>query len=108
MTAMHTALAHVLRERITGIEDALLQIEQHTDPETGLHNIRAHLLSLLEVIERDPGITAAADDLLQAATAFGQGHNPARARLLKEAFQRFRERFASARLNERGRKMGID
>ncbi len=63
---------------------------------------------LLEVIERDPGITAAADDLLQAATAFGQGHNPARARLLREAFHRFRERLTSARLNERGRKMGIE
>jgi len=105
---MHTALAHVLQERTTGIEEALLQIEQHTDAETGLHNIRAHLLNLLEVIERDPGITAATDDLLQAATAFGQGHNPARARLLREAFHRCRDRLAFARLNERGRKMGIE
>ena len=34
---MHTPLAQVLQERITGIEEALLQIEQHTEAETGLH-----------------------------------------------------------------------
>ncbi len=104
---MHTALAHVLQERVACLEDALVQIEQHTDAETGLHNLRARLPNLLEVIERDPGITPA-DDLLSAAAAFGQGHNPARARFLRQAFQRFRERLASARLNERGRKMGIE
>jgi hypothetical protein len=68
---MHTPLAHVLQERITGIEEALLQIEQHTDAETGLHNIEAHLLNLLELIESKPGVTAAADDLLQAQGPLG-------------------------------------
>src|SRR5215203_4628040 len=105
---MHTPLAQVLQEGITGIEEALLQIEQHTNAETGLHNIEAHLLNLLELIENKSGITAAADNLLQAATAFGQGHNPARARLLREAFHRFQKQLVSARLNERGRKMGIE
>ena len=47
---MHTPLAHVLQERIAGIEEALLQIEQHTNAETGLHNIEAHLLNLLEPV----------------------------------------------------------
>ena len=105
---MHTPLAHVLQERITGIEEALLQIEQHTEAETGLHNIEAHLLNLLELIEGKPGITAAADDLLQAARASRLVHDLARARLLREAFHRFQKRLASARLNERGRKMGIE
>ena len=109
---MHTALAHVLQERITGLEEALLQIEQHTEAETGLHNIEAHLLNLLELIECKLGITAAADDLLQAARASRLVHDPAQARLLRQAFRRFQKRLASARLsarlNERGRKMGIE
>ena len=91
-----------------GIEEALLQIEQHTDAETGLHNIEAHLLNLLELIEGKPGITAAADDLLQTARASRSVPDPVRACLLREAFRRFQKRLASARLNERGRKMGIE
>ncbi len=59
---MHAPLAHVLQERITGIEEALLQIERHTNAETGLHNIEAYLLNLLELIESKLGITAAADE----------------------------------------------
>jgi len=104
---MHTPLAQVLQERITGIEEALLQIEQHTEAETGLHNIEAHLLNLLELIESKSGITVAADDLLQAARASRLVHDPAQARLLREAL-RLQKRLASARLNERGRKMGIE
>ena len=105
---MQTPLALVLQERITGIEEALLQIEQHTNAETGLHNIEAHLLNLLELIECKPGITEAADDLLQAARASRLVHDPARARPLREAFHRFQKQLVSARLNEQGRKMGID
>ena len=107
-TLMHTPLVNVLQERITSIEDALLQIEQHTDAETGLHNIEAHLLNLLELIECSPRIAAAADDLLKAARASRPDHDPDRARLLREAFHRFRKQVVSARLNERGRKMGIE
>ena len=105
---MHTPLAQVLQERITGLEEALLLIEQHTEAETGLHNIEAHLLNLLELIECKLGITAAADDLLQAARASRLVHDPVQACLLREAFQRFQKQVVSARLNERGRKMGIE
>jgi hypothetical protein len=31
---MHTVLAQVLQERVTCLEEALLQIEQHTDADT--------------------------------------------------------------------------
>ena len=105
---MHTPLAHVLQERVTFVEDALLLIEQHTYAETGLHNIEAHLLNLLELIECKPGITAAADDLLQTARAFRLVHDPVRACLLREAFHHFRKQLVSAQLNERGRNMGIE
>jgi hypothetical protein len=39
---MHTALADTLKERITCIEDALLQIEQHTEAVLHGSGERAH------------------------------------------------------------------
>src|SRR4051812_24936070 len=105
---MHQPLAAMREERIASIEDALTQLEQPEHVQTGLHNLRAHLLNLLELIERDAGTPAAVDDLLSTATAFHGGDHPARARLLREAFQRFQDRLPSARLSEHGRTMGLE
>ena len=105
---MHKPLAAMLEERIAAIEDALTQLEQPEHVQTGLHNLRAHLLNLLELIERDAGITAAVDDLLSTATAFHEGDHPARVRLLRDAFTRFQDRLKFARLNDRGRMMGLE
>src|SRR3954467_7869275 len=105
---MHQPLAAMLEERIAAIGDALTQLEQPEHVQTGLHNLRAHLLTLLELIERDAGVTAAVDDLLSTATAFHEGDHPARARLLREAFRRFRDRLPSARLSQHGRMMGLE
>src|SRR3954451_24954816 len=104
---MHELLAE-MKERITGIADALTQLEQSEHAQTGLHNLQAHLSNLLELIERNAGITAALDDLLSTATAFHEGDHPARARLLREAFRRFQDRLQSARLSEHGRMMGLE
>jgi hypothetical protein len=104
---MHKLRAE-MKERITGIADALTQLEQRDHAQAGLHNLQAHLLNLLELIERDAGITAAADDLLSTATAFIEGEHPARARLLREAFKRFQDRLPSARLSEHGRMLGLE
>src|SRR3954468_19266522 len=105
---MHKLLAAMLEERIASMEDALTQLEQPEHAQTGLHNLRAHLLNLLELIERDAGITAAADDLLSTATAFIEGGHPARGRLLREAFQRFQDRLQSTHLSEHGRMLGLE
>ena len=105
---MHKPLAEMLEEWIASIEDALTQLEQRGHAQTGLHNLQAHLLNLLELIERDAGVAAAADDLLSTATAFIQGDHPARARLLREAFRRFQDRLQSDRLSEHGRMMGLE
>src|SRR3954465_15252380 len=104
---MHKLLGE-MKERVTGIADALTQLEQPDHAQAGLHNLQAHLLNLLELIERDAGVTAAADDLLSTATAFTEGDHPARARLLREAFHRFRDRLQSARPSEHGRMMGLE
>ena len=103
---MYQPLA-AMEERIAAIEDALTQLEQPEHAQTGLHNLQAHLLNLLELIERDAGVTAA-HDLLATATAFHEGDHPARARLLREAFRRFQDRLPSARLSEHGRMMGLE
>ena len=105
---MHKPLIEMREERIASIEDALTQLEQPEQAQTGLHNLQAHLLNLSELIERDAGITAAADDLLSTAAAFHEGDHPARARLLREAFRRFQDRLPSARLSEHGRMMGLE
>src|SRR5215211_4573348 len=105
---MHKPLAEMRQERIASIEAALTQLEQQDQAQAGLHNLQAHLLNLLELIERDAGITAAAHDLLSTATAFHEGDHPARARLLREAFRRFQDRLPSARLSEHGRMMGLE
>ena len=104
---MHELLAE-MKKRIAGIADALTQLEQRDYAQTGLHNLQAHLLNVLELIERDAGITAAADDLLSTATAFIEGDHPARGRLLREAFRRFRDRRPSAHLSEHGRMPGLE
>src|SRR4051794_21981783 len=104
---MHKPLAAMREEGIASIEDALTQLEQRDHAQTGLHNLQAHLLNLLELIERDAGI-AAADDLFSTATAFHEGDHPARARLLREAFRRFCDRLPSARLSKHGRMMGLE
>src|SRR3954470_22255103 len=67
---MKKLLAEMLAERLASIEEAIAQLEGRGDAETGLHNLGAHLPNLLILIERDAGITAAADDLLSTATAF--------------------------------------
>ena len=78
-------------------------------PDDTENSHEAHLLSLLEVIELNPGIAAQLTTLLKAARASkGWITIPARARLLREVFDHLRKRLASARLNERGRKMGIE
>lgn len=105
---MQKLLAEMLEERVTAIEEALTHLEQQAHAETGLHDLHAHLPSLLELVERDAGVNAAADDLLSAASAFVQGGHPARARLLREAFERLQARLKSARLNERGRMRGLE
>ena len=105
---MHKSLATMLEEGIASIEDALTQLEQSEHAQTGLHNLQAHLLNLLELIERNAGITAAVDDLLSTAAAFHEGDHPARARLLREAFRRFQDQLPSARLSEHGRMMGLE
>jgi hypothetical protein len=77
--------------------------------ETELHNVRAYLLSILELVECDPGIEAASDDLYPVAKelAGGPDRGPRMSRLLHEAFLRFGDRLASARPSDQAQKMPL-
>ena len=96
------------------IEQAIARIEQGEGAEAALHALRAALLEIKAMVERDPGIRMAADDLYEAAAALvaGQSAGPdvvdiRRWRLLKEAGFRLCARLASAQPSEKARVMGL-
>ncbi|MET0527837.1 MAG: hypothetical protein ABW003_05735 [Microvirga sp.] len=55
-----------------------------------MHNVRAYLLNILELVDRDPGIKAASDDLYAVAKEFSGGpdRGTRMSWLLQEAFLR--------------------
>jgi hypothetical protein len=81
------------------IERALDRIDAGEGLEFESLTVRAYLLEVLELVERDPGIEAASDDLYSVARdiACSPDRGPRKSRLLKEAFLRFRDRLGTAR-----------
>jgi hypothetical protein len=67
------------------------------------------LVNVLELVERDPGIEAASDDLSAVAKVLAEGadRGPRMSRLLDEAMMRFRDRLTLARPSEQARHMGL-
>ena len=55
------------------IQRALDRIRADDAVEAELHNVRAYLLNILELVDRDPGIEAASDDLYAVANRSGRG-----------------------------------
>ena len=109
------AFSEAVQAAVELIEEVVAGIEQnHGDPD-GLPSLRTHLVELLSLIERSPGVDAAADDLDAAATglmntraADGPGDLVRRRRLLWEAFQRFQQRLARAKPSAKAQRMGLD
>lgn len=102
-------------DRMVGlIEPALAAIERGgseqdlKDLRTLLQNL---LIDLMRVVERDPGLEAAAADLFGAASAIVRDHcvdaqpHARKMRLLRETRVRFRERISAARPSELGTKI---
>ncbi len=110
MTQKH--LAEALEETVSFIERAIDSITRNEGAEAELHNVQAYILNILELVERDPGINAAADDLQNAARSFviglvDRGDAARRGRLMREAYLRFHDRLATARPSEHARHMGL-
>jgi len=86
--------AQAIRERLERMEPILSRIEQEGS-EADLHNLRLLLIEVISLLERDPGIEAAVDDLYAAAAALVRDSYVAsqplarKLRLLRDARQRF-------------------
>ena len=91
-----------LNNRVVGIDKALFQISQSRNTIDAAQAIRAHLIELLSLLDRNAGLDAAAKDLDNSVMAFVEaGGHGARAedrqeRLLAEAYARYRDRLEAA------------
>jgi hypothetical protein len=90
------------RERLGFVERAALRIAQGDGADAALRELGAFLLDLLLLVERDPALELAADDLYEAAAMLVAGQGPggridARCRrLIGDAARRFRGRLDAA------------
>jgi hypothetical protein len=113
-----SSFSGAIAETFGSIERALTQIEERDEGDTELHHLRADLLSLLELVERNSGIEAAVDDLYTSASVYvasrkqlaedgGGPPDHRRLRLLREARVRLSERLSGAVPNEHARRLGL-
>jgi hypothetical protein len=105
-------LTEAVQEAMSTIEGILSQLERTPDSEGGLGDLRSQILSILWLVERDPGIEAAADDLFNAAAALvrvvDDGDSGVRhKRIMNEANVRFRERLRTALPSQQALKLGL-
>ncbi len=105
-------LVEAIEETASFIERAIDRITRNEGAQAESHNVQAYILNILELVERDPGIDAAADDLQNAVRSFvigliDQGDAPRRGRLMREAYLRFHDRLTAARPSEHARRMGL-
>src|SRR3954468_16976051 len=95
---MTSPLHDAVDETLGFIDQALERIRAGEGSELELQNVRAYLLNILELVERDPGIEAASDDLYAAARelALGDDRGDRMVRLLDASLMRFGERVTHA------------
>src|SRR5215212_4263070 len=95
---MTSSLDEALNETLGVIQRALDHIRAGDGAEAELRNVHACLLNILELVERDPGIEAACDDLYASAKelALGRDKGARMARLMESSMLRLRERLAHA------------
>src|SRR5688572_29855563 len=67
---MTQSFAEMLAETLEYVERALGRVEKGDDAETEAHNIRAYLVNTLELIDSDPDIDAAADELYATVATY--------------------------------------
>src|SRR3954452_11056220 len=107
---MTRPLHDALEETLGFIQRALDRIVAGEDLDAELHNVRAYLVNVLELVERDPGIEAASDDLYQVAATLAEGTDKGTrmVRPLNEAFLRVRDRLAVNMPGQLARHMGLE
>ena len=112
-------LQDALDENVDFISRALRRIEKGDAPETELHNVRVYLVTTLDLIEPDPAITEAADELsrLVAGCVFEHEREvliqqkpqvaPDRIQAVRDALSRFHQALLDARPTEQALKLGL-
>jgi hypothetical protein len=66
----HGSLPEALESGLALVQEWLVKIAGGENPELDLRNLRAVLLDLLQLFGRDPTITAAVDEVFEAALAY--------------------------------------
>ena len=95
-------LNELLSEQVVGIDKALIQISQSRNAKDAAVTIRAHLIDLLSLLDRNPGLDAAADDLDKSVMAFveagayGRSAEDRQERRLADAYAHYRDRLEAA------------
>jgi hypothetical protein len=109
----------LIEDTMQFVARALCRIESGETPETDLHNVRIFLLDILDLIEPDLEITAAADDLHRLASecvyeqerevlADEEPHvRPELARAARETLVRLHEALLQARPREETHRIGL-
>jgi len=97
-----STFAEIFEDRLKHVESAVAVIEQGEGHRPELDSLRVHLIDILDVIERNPGIEAAADDLYEIAARAVTGSARERSsvsrerRIVREAALRLTDRLTSA------------
>ena len=60
-----STFAEILEDRLKHVENAVALIVNSEGDRPELDNLRGHLIDILDIVERNPGIEAAADDLYE-------------------------------------------
>ena len=101
-----------LQKRIDEVEALLGRIEQDGAGED-LQDLQAVLVEMASLIEHSPGISAAIDDLYDAAVAVQTdavvkpAPDPRHRRFLREAKLRLQDRLASAAPSDQAKRLGL-
>jgi len=101
--------AAILEDRLKHVEDAVTLIEQGDGRTAELDTLRGNLIDILENVERNPGIEAAANDLYDIAAGTVVANAQERQltnrgrRVLRDALMRLKERLATAQPVDRTR-----
>ena len=104
--------AAAIQKRMGEVEVLLGRIEQD-GAEADLHDLRAVLVEIANLIEHSPGISAAVDDLYDAATTVQRNVVVSAApdgrlqRFLREAKLRLEDRLASAEPSDEAKRLGL-
>ena len=104
---LHTEM---LNDRINAIADAITRLRQGERRHAEARSVRGNLMDILDLIERNPGVDAAVDDLHRGVCALVEaepsegGLEARRVRLVCEAYARLLDRLraAGAELADKG------